>query len=252
MEQNKIGRVHLLDELRGAAIILMVCYHAGYDLVAIFGVDMPFFYSAQLNLIRDIMAGAFIFISGCSCRLSHSNLRRGLQTLLLAMGMTAATWLVIPEQIIRFGVLHCLGCCMLLFALLERGLDRVKPFPGALLAGVAFYLTFTLPSGVFGGLTYRFLLPRGLYDCGFLFPLGFPSPQFFSSDYYPLLPWFFLFLCGAYIGVYIREGRFPAGAYRLHCRPLAFVGRHTLWVYLCHQPILFGALSLIFYLAGRG
>lgn len=244
-------RIHLLDEVRGMAIILMVFYHAGYDLVAIFGVDIPFFFSAQMNLLRDLMGGTFFFISGCSCRLSRSNLRRGLQTLLFAAVMSAVTFLVIPEQVIWFGVLHCLGCCMLLFALLEKPLDRIKPLPGALLAAVAFYLTFTIPSGLFGGLTYHFTLPRALYDCGFLFPLGFPSPRFFSSDYYPLLPWFFLFLCGAYAGVYLRDGRFPAWCYRLHLRPLAFAGRHTMPVYLLHQPVIFGGLWIFFSLLGR-
>ena len=244
MQQNNPQRIHLLDEARGGAILLMVCYHAGYDLAAIFGVNMPFFFSAQMNLIRDIMGGAFFFISGCSCRLSRSNLRRGLQTLLFALVMSA-------EQVILFGVLHCLSCCMLLFALLNRWLDRIKPFPGALLSAIAFYLTFTIPSGLFGGLTYHFALPRALYECGFLFPLGFPSPRFFSSDYSPLLPWFFLFLCGAYSGVYLREKRFPAWCYRLHLRPLAFVGRHTMLIYLLHQPVIFGGLSLFFFLSGR-
>lgn len=251
MQLNTPQRVHLLDEIRGTAILLMVCYHAGYDLAAIFGVDIPFFFSAQMNLLRDIMGGSFFLISGCSCRLSRSNLRRGLQTLLFALIMSAVTWIVIPEQVILFGVLHCLSCCMLLFALLGSWFDRIKPLPGALLSAAAFYLCFTIPSGLFGGLSYRFALPRTLYECGFLFPLGFPSPRFFSSDYYPLLPWFFLFLCGAYLGVYIQGNRFPAWCYRLHLRPLAFIGRHTLLIYLLHQPLIYGGLSLLFSLGGR-
>ena len=128
MRKDDSRRIHLLDEIRGGAIILMVFYHAGYDLAAIFGVDMPFFFSPQMNLIRDIMGGTFFFISGCSCRLSRSNLRRGLQTLLFALIMSAVTYLVIPEQVILFGVLHSLSCCMLLFALGSRLFDRIKPF----------------------------------------------------------------------------------------------------------------------------
>ncbi|MCI8442885.1 MAG: DUF1624 domain-containing protein [Provencibacterium sp.] len=248
MRKDDSRRIHLLDEIRGGAIILMVFYHAGYDLAAIFGVDMPFFFSPQMNLIRDIMGGTFFFISGCSCRLSRSNLRRGLQTLLFALIMSAVTYLVIPEQVILFGVLHSLSCCMLLFALGSRLFDRIKPFFGALFSAIAFYLTFTVPSGLFGGLTYHFALPRALYECGFLFPLGFPSPRFFSSDYYPLIPWFFLFLCGAYVGAYIREDRLPAWCCRLHLPLLAFVGRHTMPIYLLHQPLIFGGLSLFFLL----
>ena len=48
MRKDDSRRIHLLDEIRGGAIILMVFYHAGYDLAAIFGVDMPFFFSPQM------------------------------------------------------------------------------------------------------------------------------------------------------------------------------------------------------------
>ena len=116
------SRIPLIDEIRGGAILLMVIYHAGYDLVAIFGVPCPLFFSPGVNFLRDVMAGSFILISGCTCRLSRSNLRRGTMTFGCGLLMTAVTALVIPDQLIVFGVLHCLGACMLLFALAGQAL----------------------------------------------------------------------------------------------------------------------------------
>lgn len=240
------SRIPLIDEIRGASILLMVLYHAGYDLVAIFGVDIPFFFSSQMNLMRDIMAGSFILISGLSCRLSHSNTRRGLMTFGFGMGMTLVTYMIIPDQIILFGVLHCLGVCMLLFSALRRVLDRINALAGAGACVILFNLTYSVPRGMIGGLAYRFALPRAWYEAGLFFPLGFPSPSFFSSDYYPLIPWAFLFLCGAYLGIPLAARRFPAAFYRSHAAPLAFAGRHTLLIYLLHQPLIYGAMTLFF------
>lgn len=240
------GRVHLIDEVRGAAIVLMVLYHAGYDLVAIFGLDIPFFFSTGMNLVRDMMAGAFIFISGCACRFSHSNLHRGVLTLGFGLAMSLVTYLIIPDQVIRFGVLHCLGLCMIFYGLLETPLCKLPAGIAMSCAAAAFYLLFSLPSGIVGGLTYHFQVPRALYSTSFLFPLGLPDSGFFSSDYYPLIPWLFLFLCGSYGGFYVKSRRLPDFVYRKHLPPLAFIGRHTLPIYLFHQPIVFGLFSLLF------
>lgn len=245
MQQSERGRIPLIDEIRGAAILIMVIYHAGYDLVAIFGVNLPFFFSTWMNFLRDILAGSFILISGCACRLSRSNSRRGLITFGCGMLMTAVTALLMPDQIIVFGILHCLGACMLLFPLCRKLLDRLQPAVGAILAIVLFYFTFSISSGRIGGLTYHWEIPKILYDVKFLFPLGFPSPTFYSSDYYALIPWLFLFLAGAFLGVPLAERRFPAAFYRPHCQLLARIGCRTIWIYLLHQPIIYGIFLLV-------
>ena len=246
MQQTQARRIGFIDEWRGAALLLMVLYHAGYDLAVIFGVSMPFFFSTPMFLLQQGIGASFFFLSGCSCRFSRSNLRRGLQTLLCALIMSAVTWLVLPEQRILFGVLHGLSCSMLLFALLGRFFERMPPRIGIPCSLLLFLLCYSVPQGFFGGALFSLPLPQGLYDCRFLFALGFPSPQFFSSDYYPLLPWFFLFLCGTYAGACLKGGRLPGWCYRVRLRPLAFLGRHTLPIYLAHQPLLFGGFSLLF------
>ena len=246
LQQKQSGRIGFIDEWRGVAIILMVLYHAGYDLAVIFGVSMPFFFSTPMRLLQQGIGASFFFLSGCSCRFSHSNLRRGLRTLFFALVMTAVTWLVLPEQRILFGVLHGLSCSMLLFALFGRFFDRLPPYLGISFSLLLFFLCYSVPEGFFGGALFSLPLPQGLYACRFLFPLGFPSPQFYSSDYYPLLPWFFLFLCGAYAGGCLKGGNLPGWCYLVRLRPLAFIGRHTMPIYLLHQPLIFGGLSLLF------
>lgn len=246
MSKSLLGRVWLLDEIRGAAIILMVLYHLGYDLVAIFGLDMPFFYSPALNFLRNIIAGTFIFVSGIACRYSRSNLKRGALTFLFGLLMTAATLLVIPDQVIWFGVLHLLGASMMLYAVLHKPLGKLSPLLGAALFLVLFAVFFSVPQHLINLPFVRLPIPDSLYQTGWLFALGFPSPSFFSSDYYPLLPWFFLFLGGSYIGVPLKAGAAPAYFYRSHARWLAAIGRNTIYIYLIHQPVIYGLLLLLF------
>lgn len=246
-KREQQGRVWLLDEIRGFSILGMVLYHGVYDLVFIFGIDFPFFYSPFMNGVRTFFAGLFIFISGCACRFSHNNCKRGAVCFGLGLGMTAVTLLVIPSEAILFGVLHCLGLCMLLFGWANPLLDRLSPRTGLTLFGVLFFLLYRLPMG---GVGIPYLLeipvPAGLYATPFLFPLGLPSDGFFSADYFPLIPWLLLFLAGSYAGIWIREGRFPALFYQKHSPFLVKTGQHTLVIYLLHQPVLYGLMWLIF------
>lgn len=249
-KKEQQGRVWLLDEIRGFSILGMVLYHGVYDLVFIFGIDFPFFYSPLMNGVRTFFAGVFIFISGCACRFSHSNLRRGAVCFGLGMAMTVVTLLVIPSEAIFFGVLHCLGLCMLIFGLAKPLLDKLSPLAGLAVWGVLFFLLYRLPAGAVG-IPYLLELPvpSSLYATPFLFPLGLPSAGFFSSDYFPLIPWLLLFLAGSYAGVWIKEGRFPQAFYRKHCPFLVQAGQHTLLIYVLHQPVLYGLMWLLFHAA---
>ena len=246
MEQTK-KRVWLIDEVRGLAILLMVVYHFFYDIVVLFGVNIPFFYSAELNFIRDLFAGLFIFISGTACRFSKNNLKRGVQCFALGMVMTYVTAIALPHSPILFGILHLLGVCMLLFAFTERLLDKVPLWVGIVSCVLLFALTCGIRKGFFGiGGLFELPLPAPLLDSGLFFPFGVLSSGFSSSDYFPLLPWLFVFLAGTFVGVPVKEGKMPDFFYRRHIPPLAFIGRHTIWVYLLHQPVLMGICTVVF------
>lgn len=243
--QNR--RVYFFDEWRGLAILLMVLYHGAYDLVEIFGIEWPLFHSFGMHVIQQGIAGSFIFISGVACRFSHNNRRRGIIAFGFGMVLTIVTLLVIPSQRVMFGILHLLGVSMLIFSLIQPLLDKLHPAAGFLLMLGFYACTMYLPDGVLGVPPIAVRLPQSIYELGILFPLGFSSPQFFSSDYFPILPWLFFFLTGSYFGVFAKQGTLPAYFYRQHSKPLAKVGKYSLWIYLLHQPIMYGILLLVFH-----
>ena len=239
MRNQSPGRVPLLDELRGLSILLMVLYHGAFDLIAFCGVSIPLYDAPFLQrFLQPLFAGLFILISGAVCRYSRSNLRRGLALLACALAVTLITLAVSPDFPDLWGILHLLGAGMVLFALLRPLLDRAPPLPGAAVCGALFLLFYRLPYGALGFGPFTLPLPEALYRVRWLFPLGLPASTFASADYFPLLPWLALFFAGAYLGVPLRAGRMPAFFYRPRCRPLAAIGRCTLWIYLLHQPAL--------------
>jgi uncharacterized membrane protein len=246
-------RVVFLDELRGLCVLLMVVYHALYDLVYLFGVNLPF-RSLPFQILQLFICCSFITISGISSRFSRSNLKRGVMVMAVALTMSLVTWLAMPEQIVRFGVLHLLGVCMILHGLLyaNRRFEKAVPFLGMMLCLLLFAVTWGVPGGYIGFFDIELApLPSVLYSQYVAFPLGFPTASFYSSDYFPLLPWAFLFFAGSFLGVAFREGFIPQMFYRTHSRFLRQIGRHTLLIYIAHQPILYGLLTAIFLLLRR-
>lgn len=247
VKKDTTNRVWLIDELRGLSILLMIVYHACYDLVFLFDVDIPIFTSPLIGGLVYLFAGLFIAISGTASHYSRSNLRRGVICFGLGLLLTVVMFVFMPSERILFGILHMLGICMMLFPVFRPLLYSVSPAVGMAICFFCFLLTFEVQNGFFG-LPGVFLLPlpRVLYDIKLLMPLGFPWPGFFSSDYFPLFPWLFCFLLGGFFGVLVKEHRLPEFCYRPHLRPLAFIGRHTLWTYLLHQPVVYGILWVIF------
>lgn len=236
-------RVLLLDEIRGLDIILMVGHHLLYTVGYMFGIGWARWLFDALGVIAPFFAAQFIFISGIACHLSHNNLRRGIWLLLIALGMTGLLYAFMPHSVIWFGVLHLLAVCILLYTLLRRAIAHVPAWLGILLCAVLFLLTWWLPpdKGGFFGIAgvFAWHVPDAVQAIPWLFPLGLAHGS--SADYFPLLPWVFCFFAGAFCGRY----RFPKWTYRSHIPFLAATGRVSLFVYLLHQPIIFGVGTLI-------
>ncbi len=247
MELAKPRRVHLMDELRGVLIIGVVLYHLLYDLAVLFPVGIPWMFSNWMNSVRNICAGALIVVSGISCHYTRSNWRRGLRAFGLGMLLTVVTALFIPSQLILFGILHFFGSMMMLYALLQPLLEKVPTMAGLLGSTLLFFLTWPIFSGFIRVLGVTVYLPEFLYNKPLLFPLGFACQGIASADYYPLIPWGFLFLAGSFFGRYVRAGRLPEFCYRSHLPLLARIGNHTMLIYLVHQPVIYGLLALIFH-----
>jgi len=246
MKENTTKRAGFLDEVRGFAILCMVVYHGAFALEQFYKVKVPILFDDWFYYVWAVFAGSFIFISGIVCRYSRNNIKRGAQCFFLGMIVTFVTAVTAPEVAILFGILHFLGVCMMLYGLGEKIWDKIKPkfaVPALLLICL---LTWQVSDGYFGLGRFSVELPRMLYDARLLFPLGFTPNGFASGDFFPLFPWVFLFFAGAYFGVYVKDEKCPKFFYTTRVPLLAAAGRHTIWIYLLHQPIIMGVLYLIY------
>ncbi len=248
MAKGKNGRIHLLDEIRGFAIICMVFYHAFLTASEIFGSALGAQLEAFFRPAVAYFAAAFIVISGISCNLSHSNRNRGLILAAVSAALTLVTWALKFVGIyapIWFGILHLLSFSILFVALFARALNLIHPLIGIPLNALLFYVTYNISNGWLNLFVSKPMLPNVFYSTDWLCPLGLHTTGFYSADYFPILPWLFMFLCGYYLGIYAKKGRFPKFCYNQHIRPFSFVGRYTLWIYLFHQPVIYGLFWVV-------
>ena len=174
--KKKKWRLHMLDELRGLAVVCMIFYHTFYMAGVMFGFSwgtklMDIFMPAE-----PWFAGGFIVISGMACNLSKSNLERGVKLGLIALGVTLVTYLFKPEYIIVFGILHMLASCMILYGLIEKYLSVIPIWVGIFVNALIFVFLLGTPEGTYG---IPFLLemkfPENWYTTNFLFIGLFPD-----------------------------------------------------------------------------
>ena len=250
METVKI-RYNTLDEARGFAVLCMVFYHAFYTMAWMFSMPLG---EVLLNFFapaEPFFAAFFIFLSGVCCSFSHSNLARGIKLAVVALLLTAITLILpyfnIEGAEIYFGILHLLSCGMLLVGLLNKVIKAI-PIPiGAILFFILFLAFYNIENGYIGFGEFSLQMPHHLYENNNLFILGFHSWDFYSADYFPILPWIFIFISGAFVGLLAPAGKFPHFLTKKRIPPFAFVGRHALIVYLAHQPLIYGVLFLVDY-----
>lgn len=230
-------RIWELDVLRGFCIIAMIAVHITYDLSELYGViTLPkngfFHYLQQWGGI------IFLLISGICVTLGSHPIRRGLIVFAGGLLCTAVTFGLYfldfagPELIIYFGVLHCLGSCMLLWPLFRKAPAWVLGLTGVLLAAV--------------GLTCYFGVR---VDFPWLIPLGLFPGDFVSSDYFPLLPNLGYFLIGATVGKTVyreKKSLLPrVSSENPFVRFFTWWGKWSLPIYLLHQPLISGLLYLL-------
>ena len=193
-------RLHLLDALRGFLLLNMIAYHGLWNLVNLFGVNLPWYNAAPGYRWQQFICWSFILLSGFCWSMSRSHVKRGLLVFGGGMAVSLVTGLVMPENRILFGILTCIGSCMLLLTALEKGLRKLPAPVGAALSFALFLLLRNCGSGTLGFEGFAFCpLPTWLYRNSLTAYLGFPHSSFFSTDYFPLLPWFFLFATGYFL-----------------------------------------------------
>lgn len=232
----KKARIWELDALRGLCIIGMAIVHLVYDICTFtsFSLHIPqwFYYVQQYGHIF------FILISGICVTLGSKCVKRG--AIVLAAGLLITAVTVVMDYVLHmgsvriwFGVLHLLGVCMLVYPLFRRLPSCALALIGIAIVAIGYWFT-----------TFR-------VGVNFLFPLGLRSGKIFTgADFFPIFPNLGTFLLGAALGKSVYKDKtsllpnFPSEFVII--RFLSFIGRHSLEVYILHQPIIFGITMLLF------
>lgn len=251
MEPQTAARYRLLDELRGLDLISMMLYHGMWDVVFLFGVTQKWYTGLPGFVWQQSICWVFILLSGFCLPLGHHPFRRGAVVFGAGALVTAVTLLFLPEDVVWFGVLTLLGSSMLLTAALDPLFRRVPPSAGVAVSALLFWVTYPTMNGFWNLPGRRLALPQALYASWPTAYLGFMPKSFFSTDYFPLLPWLFLFWAGYFLHHLVGRERL-APLRRSVCPPLGWMGRHSLVLYLLHQPVILGVLTAVFRLVRAG
>ncbi|ALM74937.1 conserved membrane hypothetical protein [Thermococcus barophilus] len=234
------GRFWEVDLARGIGIIMMV--------ISNFITDLQYFlnYSGHQvfwKVFAYTTASIFVFISGLSFWISYSRsikknprpykkyLRRFAKLFGLGILITITTKVLLSSGTIYFGILHFLGVASLLAVPFYRFKEK----------NIFFGVFFLLGSLIISKIHANTIA---------LLPLGITPSEFFTLDYFPIFPWLGVYLFGMAMGSLL----YPEGMRRFNLDfprilPVRFVcwaGRHTLKIYIVHQPVLVGLLLLIY------
>lgn len=245
MSKTKNQRFWEIDLLRGIAIIMMIIFHILFDLDFLGVVQINLYSGVNLLFLHSIGI-IFLLLVGVSLSLSHSKIenvlpkrkiwlkfvKRGIIVFCLGLIITVVTWFSLDRGFIIFGVLHCIGLCII-FSVPFLKYRFSNLFLGAIL--------------VFIGIVLKTMV----FDFPWFLWAGFVPRGFYTIDYFPILPWFGVVLIGVFIGniLYSNYKRsfhindfFRFKFVKLFC----FLGRHSLVIYFIHQLVILSLIYLIF------
>lgn len=231
-------RLHCFDAIRGFSVASMVLFHFCYDLRFIYGLDLTWFQPPLQDIWRASISWTFLLVAGCMCSLSRDNLRRAIKYGAVALAIFCVTSVIGVDDPISFGIIFCMAGSTFIAWLLGRVKLRPHGYAAALVLFGLFIVSLRIPEGLIGIGDFSLRVPMRLYDASWFAWLGFPGPGFVSSDYYPILPFSLLFLCGAALGAEWHEGSYPTWLSAIRCGPLEWLGRNALPCYVLHQPLL--------------
>jgi uncharacterized membrane protein len=230
-----LARIRAIDALRGTAICMMIVYHAAFDLNWFHVISADFNHDRFWLSFRDLIVSSFLLLVGVSLVLASRagiSPKRFWRRIALvgacALLVTVGSYVTFPKTFITFGILHCIVVSSILAWPLVR-------FPrAALIVGIVVILV-----GVAIGLP--------LFDLPWLNWVGLMTHKPATEDYVPLLPWFGVVLVGVSIGCRLLERHMHDLRQISRASPkwLTWLGRHSLLVYMIHQPILVGALRVL-------
>ncbi len=211
------SRIHALDNLRAIAIIAMAVYHLFFDL-HLFGLININLDNQFITLLVTIFGFIFITLAGVTSSLSRHLFQQSIKLLLFASLISVVTYLFDSQTMVRFGILH-------LFATLTFFLY------------IAQHKQLLLPS-LFSIIFIAWFFPTQIATI-----TGFPSVNFASLDYYPLVPWGIPFFFGYIFSSYITRIA-QSSLINQKITIISSIGKYSLLIYLIHQPIIFTIIFL--------
>lgn len=231
-------RLPAIDRLRGLALVAMAIYHFTWDLGYFGYIEPGTAATGGWRLFARAIAGSFLFLAGVSLVLGHGEefrarpfLIRLAKILAAAALVTVGTWFAFPETFIFFGILHAIAAASVVGLVFLR-------LPAA--------ITFTAAAAAVLAPLY---LRAPLFDHPALWWVGLSTVIPRSNDYVPLLPWLAPFLAGLGAGRLFAASSLPErlaatkeAATSRWKTLLAAAGRHSLAIYLIHQPVLIALL----------
>ncbi|MFI3174431.1 MAG: heparan-alpha-glucosaminide N-acetyltransferase domain-containing protein [Bacillota bacterium] len=239
-------RYPFLDTYRGVVMVLMILFHLWWDMVYLFDYSLPFFRPPFSHILQRFICISFIGLSGFCFQFMKQPQKRGGLIFLCGWILTVGSFIFVPEFPNIFGVLTFIGSAIFLTIPLHHLLKNCKKRSsqmGFLLSFCMFLLLYNVNRGEIMGIP----LPSSLYEKGYFFTyLGFLDYRFTSSDYFSILPWIFIFWMGyflhhLFLDAIVKYEKLMA----IDVPFLSLLGRHSLSIYMVHQPILYAFLSLI-------
>ncbi len=238
-------RMEFLDSWRGSVIISMILYHACWDLVWIFGISWQWFTGISAWIWQQSICLSFIFLSGFCWNMGRHPLRRGAVVLGAGGMVTVSTVLFFPEGPIFFGILTLLGTAMTGTVFLHGCFQKVNPSAGILSSLLMFFLFQKWRWGIIGAFQIQ-ESSASVFSPVFRAWIGYPAQGFYSADYFPLLPWIFIFWSGYFTYREMEAWKnFPVFMYRGHSF-FSWTGKQSLLIYLLHQPVLLLGMHIYF------
>jgi uncharacterized membrane protein len=237
-------RYSSIDTLRGLAVALMVIYHFFYDLVYFGFYDFDFHADPFWIVSRSFIVSLFVVLVGVSLYLAHHRHIRWLAAfkriaiLILSAGLiTAISYVIFPDRPIVFGIIHFIAAASLI------ALPFVRFPVVSLFIGLVIIITGNLYSNEF-------------FNQSWIHWLGMMTHRPATEDYAPLFPWLGVVLIGISLGYWLTRTTMGEKGLLLDNKfttnpLLTWSGRHSLAIYLLHQPLLFAVFSAYNFGFGR-
>lgn len=237
-------RLPFIDLIRGITIIEMISYHFLWDLVYLYNADIPWYKSHGAYIWQQSICWTFILLAGFSWHLGKKHMKRGLWAFGGGVVVSLVTAIVLPNDRVRYGVLTLIGSCILIWILLDKVLKKI---PAGVGVSVSFVLFLILRSWTKQDpIQLSDNLLNVTWWKSVLAYIGFPQAGFSSTDYFPLLPWIFLFATGYFLYSFLQEKGLINRLFGKWKVPgINFLGKHSLIIYMIHQPICYVVAFLV-------